>query len=302
MRHPLLLTGVLLLMPAAALAQVTIDLRALEALPQAPSPPRRPAPRAVLRTVPAGSAATGAAAMAALPVPPIPPPNVAPGMTTGEASVAGAGQAPAGGPASAGRATASAGSTTPTAPAPPAAPATRTPPAATLPAAPPAVASLAPIPPPAAPAAAAPPAPPPVSATAGTTATPENTGLRLVFKPDESDLSPTANGAIDELVKATPAGDTVTYNVVAYAAGVADDPSAARRTSLARGLSVRAALIADGVPSTRIYVRALGAAGGGTAGGGGAGGGASGGDGPPDRVDMTVLGASGATAAAAPKP
>jgi outer membrane protein OmpA-like peptidoglycan-associated protein len=202
----------------------------------------------------------------------------------------------------AGRATASAGSTTPTAPAPPAAPATRTPPAATLPAAPPAVASLAPIPPPAAPAAATPPAPPPVSATAGTTATPENTGLRLVFKPDESDLSPTANGAIGELVKATPAGDTVTYNVVAYAAGVADDPSAARRTSLARGLSVRAALIADGVPSTRIYVRALGAAGGGTAGGGGAGGGASGGDGPPDRVDMTVLGASGATAAAAPKP
>lgn len=102
-------------------------------------------------------------------------------------------------------------------------------------------------------------------------------------------------------MKATPAGDTVTYNVVAYAAGVADDPSAARRTSLARGLSVRAALIAAGVPSTRIYVRALGAAGAGAA-GGGAGGGTGGGDGPPDRVDMTVLGASGATATAVPKP
>ncbi len=301
MRHPLLLTGVLLLMPAAALAQVTIDLRALEALPQAPSPPRRPAPRAVLRTVPAGSAATGGAATAALPVPPIPPPNPTPGVTTGGAGVAGAGRVPAGGPASAGHATASAGPATPTAPAPPTAPATRTPPAATLPAAPPAVASLAPIPPPAAPTTATPPAPPPVSATAGTTATPQNTGLRLVFKPDESDLSPAANGAIGELVKATPTGDTVTFNVVAYAAGVADDPSAARRTSLARGLSVRAALLADGVPSTRIYVRALGAAGGGAA-GGGASGGASGGDGPPDRVDMTVLGASGATAAAAPKP
>jgi outer membrane protein OmpA-like peptidoglycan-associated protein len=322
MRHPLLLTGVLLLMPAAALAQVTIDLRALEALPQAPSPPRRPAPRAVLRTVPAGSAAsspvttgpaeTGGAATAALPVPPIPPsnatpgvpPNAIPGVTTGGAGVAGAGQAPAGGPASTGQATASAGlatpagPATPAAPAPPTAPATRAPPAATLPAAPPAVASLAPIPQPVAPSTAAPPALPPVSATAGTTATPQNTGLRLVFKPDESDLSPAANGAIGELVKATPAGDTVTYNVVAYAAGVADDPSAARRTSLARGLSVRAALIAAGVPSTRIYVRALGAASGGAAGGGGA----SGGDGPPDRVDMTVLGASGATAAAAPKP
>jgi outer membrane protein OmpA-like peptidoglycan-associated protein len=301
MRHPLLLTGVLLLMPAAALAQVTIDLRALEALPQAPSPPRKPAPRAALRTVPAGSAATGGAATAALPVPPIPPPNATPGVTTGGAGVAGVGQAPAGRPASAGQATASAGPATPTAPAPPTAPATRTPPAATLPAAPPAIASLAPIPPPAAPTTATPPAPPPVSATAGTTATPQDTGLRLVFKPDESDLSPAANGAIGELVKATPTGETVTFNVVAYAAGVADDPSAARRTSLARGLSVRAALIADGVPSTRIYVRALGAAGGGAA-GGGAGGGGSGGDGPPDRVDMTVLGASGATAAAAPKP
>jgi hypothetical protein len=82
-------------------------------------------------------------------------------------------------------------------------------------------------------------------------------------------------------VKSTQAGETITFNVVAYAKGVTDDPSAARRTSLARGLSVRAALIADGVPSTRVYVRALGS---------------SSSDGPPDRVDLTVLGTSGVAA------
>jgi len=267
MRHLLLLTGFLLLLPPPARAQVTIDLRALEALPQAPPPPPKPAPRPVLRTVPAGPAAT-----AALPVPPVPP-------------SAPQAPAPAAAPASTSQATASAGPTPLSVPAPPAAPASPTPPvappSATLPTAAPAVASLAPVPPPVAPAPARPPAPPPVSPTAGTTASPENTGLRLEFKADQSDLSPAASGAIGDLVKATPNGPTVTFNVVAYAAGAVDDPSVARRMSLARGLSVRAALIADGVPSTRIYVRALGA---------------SGGDGPPDRVDLTVLGASGALA------
>jgi outer membrane protein OmpA-like peptidoglycan-associated protein len=161
------------------------------------------------------------------------------------------------------------------------------PPPATLPSAAPPVAILAPIPPPAAPATARPPVPPPVTATAATTATPETSGLRLIFKPTESDLSPAANSAIGDLVKSNPKGDTVTFNVVAFAAGVADDPSIARRVSLSRGLSVRAALMADGVASTRIYVRALGA---------------SSGDAPPDRVDLTVLGLSGAAATGAAKP
>ncbi len=170
---------------------------------------------------------------------------------------------------------------TPTPPVPPTV-ATPAPPLATLPTGAPPIALLAPIPPPAAPITAAPPTPAPVSATSGTTATLANTGLSLVFKSAESDLSPSANDAIGALVKGTPIGSTVTFNVVAYAQGVADDPSAARRTSLARGLSVRTALIADGVPSTHIYVRALGS---------------SAGDGPADRVDVTVLGVSGAVAA-----
>jgi outer membrane protein OmpA-like peptidoglycan-associated protein len=303
MRHPLLLAGVLLLLPAAARAQVTIDLRALEALPNAPSSAPR-APRPVLRVVPAAPAAT-----AALPVPPTPP---AATSGTGPATPSG-GQALAIAtptpptvrtptvPAPTGTTPAGTSPTgvapTPATPAPPAAtaslapppavPTPVTPPPATLPSAAPPVAVLAPIPPPLAPATTPPPAPPPVSPTAGTTASAESSGLRLIFKPGDSDLSPAANGAIGDLVKATPTGATVTFNVVAYAAGIADDPSVARRVSLSRGLSVRAALMADGVASTRIYIRALGA---------------GSGDAPPDRVDLTVLGLSGAASGGAAKP
>jgi hypothetical protein len=67
------------------------------------------------------------------------------------------------------------------------------------------------------------------------------------------------------------------FNVVAYAAGTPDDPSTARRLSLSRALAVRSALMADGVSSTHIYVRALGA---------------PEGDKTPDRVDISVLGAN----------
>ena len=302
MRHPLLLVGVLLLLSPAARAQVTIDLRALEALPHAPPAPSRPS-RPVLRVVPSGPAAT-----AALPEPPVPPnaspaPAPATAATSGGQAMAVAGPTPPTAPSPITPATpaplapVSPAVPAPTSPIPPAAtaslapspnaPASPVPPPATLPSAAPPLAVLAPIAPPAVPPAAKPPEPPPVSATAATKATPESSGLRLIFQPTESDLSPAANGAIGDLVKATLTGATVTYNVVAYAAGVSDDPSVARRMSLSRGLAVRAALIADGVGSTRIYVRALGA---------------GDGDAPADRVDLTVLGLSGAAASGAAKP
>jgi outer membrane protein OmpA-like peptidoglycan-associated protein len=264
MRHPILLTGLLLLLPVAAPAQVTIDLRALDGLPPGPSSPRRPPPNAVLRTIP-----TAPTTHAAPPAAPSAAQGPAPATATASAS------AP---PPVTGRSTSPA---TAVGPAPTTSATGPAPPAANLPTGAPTVASIAPIPPPATPPNAAPPTPPPVSATAGTTAAPETAGLRLTFKPNESDLTPASSSAIGELVKNTPSGDTVTFNVAAYAAGVADDPSVARRLALARGLSVRAALLVDGVPSTHIYVRALGA---------------SEGDGPSDRVDLTVLGASGAAA------
>ncbi len=84
-------------------------------------------------------------------------------------------------------------------------------------------------------------------------------------------------------MQSAPAGDTTSFNVVAYAAGTPEDPSTARRLSLSRALAVRSALMADGIGSSRIYVRALGA---------------TGGDAAPDRVDLAVMG--GNTPASSP--
>jgi hypothetical protein len=111
--------------------------------------------------------------------------------------------------------------------------------------------------------------------------------LRVTFGGGQADLSPASAAAIHDLVQASPAGADTSFNVVAYAAGTPEDPSTARRLSLARALAVRSALIADGVSSSHIYVRALGA---------------PDGDKTPDRVDLAVLGgnAPAGTPASAP--
>ena len=88
-----------------------------------------------------------------------------------------------------------------------------------------------------------------------------------------TELSPQDEAAIRELAKSMPAPEIESVNVVAYAAGKADDPSTARRLSLSRGMAVRSVLLASGVPSAQIYVRALGSA-------------AT--DGPADQVDLIV--------------
>jgi outer membrane protein OmpA-like peptidoglycan-associated protein len=142
-----------------------------------------------------------------------------------------------------------------------------------MPEAVPDTASIAPIAPPPA---GAPPPPPPVSDTAATAAVPTTTGLRLTFAPGASDLSPESSTSIKQLTQDASLGDQTTFNVLAYAPGKADDPSTARRVSLSRAMAVRSALVADGVPSARIFVRALGE---------------QYGDGPPDRVDLSVTGA-----------
>lgn len=180
---------------------------------------------------------------------------------------------------------------TPPAPLPPspasaaATPAVPAPPTATLPAAPPAVAAIAPVPAPPTQATAPQPPPPPVVASAATAATKVPAGLQLTFASGASDLSPASADAIKRLVQSIPSSSDTTYNVLAYAAGVANDPSQPRRLSLARALAVRGALIADGVSSARIYVRALGA---------------QGGSGPADRADIEVLGANAPAGAKPP--
>jgi outer membrane protein OmpA-like peptidoglycan-associated protein len=240
----LLLAG-LLCAAVPALAQVTVDLHALDALPGAKSPgpearPRRPPPKPGQRPATSATLNKPSPQQPAAPSTPVPP-------------TATATQAPT---------------------APQAVPA---PPAATLPEAAPPVIALAPVAPPPPAAQAPPPPPPPISDTAASAASAVGAGLRVTFGEGETDLSPASAGAIQNLVRAGPQGEGISFNVVAYAAGTPEDPSTARRLSLARALAVRSALIADGVSSTRIYVRALGA---------------QAGDAPADRVDLSVLGAN----------
>jgi outer membrane protein OmpA-like peptidoglycan-associated protein len=231
MRPSLILSMVFLTAATPVLAQVTVDLHALQALPEHPTATRPSRPL--------------------VPAAPRPPATIA------------ARQAPAASPA-----------TTPPAPQP------------AMPEAVPDTASIAPISPPAPPAGAQPPPAPAISDTATTAAAPTTTGLRLTFAPGDSSLSQESSTSIKQLTEATPTMDSTTYNVLAYAPGKADDPSTARRISLSRAMVVRSALVADGVPSARIFVRALGE---------------QFGDGPPDRVDLSVAGGpASANAATAP--
>ena len=135
-----------------------------------------------------------------------------------------------------------------------------------------------------------PPPPVPVNDDAPGVATPlPGGGIRVTFGPDRQDLNPATVDAIRAYGAAVRGNDTTALNVMAYAGGKSDDPSTPRRLSLARALAARAVLINDGIPSARIYVRALGT---GPA------------DEPADRVDVMPAGAPTppATPAAAPGP
>ena len=117
---------------------------------------------------------------------------------------------------------------------------------------------------------------PPASTTVPATApgpVPMPPPVRLVFESGHTDLTPDNEAEIKDLARAIPVPATSSVNVLAYAAGRPDDPSTARRLSLSRGMAVRSVLLASGVPSAQIYVRALGAT-------------AS--DGPADRVELVV--------------
>src|ERR1700733_7210638 len=283
-RTCILLTG-LLCAAAPAQAQVTVDLHALDALPggkpatesspQHQPPPKRASKRPTVARQPKPSPAQATAAAHA------------PQSATSSATTAAT-------PAAAPPATTVPNTAAPTPPPPPPppppaptvptpAPPTPAPPAATLPTAPPATVALAPIVPPPEPAQAAPAPAPPISDSATSAATATGHGLRVTFGTDEADLSPSSASAIHDFVQSAPSGDSASYNVVAYAAGTPEDPSTARRLSLSRALAVRSALMADGISSTHIYVRALGA---------------TAGDATPDRVDVAVLGGNTTPASA----
>ncbi len=118
-------------------------------------------------------------------------------------------------------------------------------------------------------------APPPVEGAAGE-AMPITGGLRITFGAGKADMSATTELAVQSFARSVVKDPSIDLNVYAYAAGTADDPSTPRRLSLSRALAIRAVLISEGIESVRIYPRALGA---------------TPSDGPPDRVDLTRVGA-----------
>jgi outer membrane protein OmpA-like peptidoglycan-associated protein len=236
-------------------AQVTVDLQALDAVPGAKPAAKHPAAKAKPRSAAGRTAAAKSGRHAPRQVTEKPAPAATPQTATVSPPAV--------------------------TPAPQSQPA---PPAATLPTAPPADVALVPVPPPPQAAQPAePPPPPPITDTATSAATATGAGLRVTFGAGQADLSQASATAIKNIVQSAPSGDA-TFNVVAYAAGTPEDPSTARRLSLSRALAVRSALMADGVTSSRIYVRALGAAGG---------------DETPDRVDLSVMGGNAPTASPA---
>jgi len=254
----LVLTALLGTTATPALAQVTVDLHALDALPgvkPAPAAPHRAAPKPASRSATAKSRQPAQSQPAEAAPTPVTPPV----------------------------ATAQPAAPQPPTPAPPAAPA---PPPATLPTAAPPTIALAPVAPPQPTDSAAPPPPPPISDNSTTAATSNGAGLRVTFGAGQADLSPSSAAAIKQLVATAPPGPNTSFNVAGYAAGTPEDPSTARRLSLSRALAVRSALMADGVNSTRIYVRALGAASK---------------EEPADRVDLAVLGGNASASDAAAK-
>jgi len=220
---PLPLLAALALLPGVARAQVSVDNKALEQLssPTAAKPAEHPAQKPVQHPPTAHTAPhTASAAAAAAPVShPGPKPQ----------------------------ATAPHQAANPAAP-PPSIPAAA-PPAALVPPPPPIVATR-PV---------APPAMPAVVADAPGLASKINGGMRITFGADRTDLNAATSAAIRSMAHVAHATPTSPVNVLAYAAGMADDPSTPRRLALARALAARAVLVNEGIPSTRIYVRALGA-------------------------------------------
>ena len=146
-------------------------------------------------------------------------------------------------------------------------------PAPTLPTGPPPEVRLAPLTP--APPIQAQPHPeaPPTSKDAGTDVLSVGDGLRITFVPGHSDITPDTEDVLHRFARTVPNTTGTTIDVRSYASGSPDDISSSRRMSLSRSLAVRAALIGGGVPSTHIFVRALGP---------------NAGDGPADRVDILV--------------
>ena len=124
----------------------------------------------------------------------------------------------------------------------------------------------------------------PLAEDAAGTVSPIQHGLRITFGPDRADMTAATAATLTKFADGLLDQSTTSINIFAYAAGSADDPSTPRRLSLQRALAARAVLLKAGIPSPRIYPRALGPAGGDD----------------PDRVDVTTGSPTPPAAAQAP--
>lgn len=96
------------------------------------------------------------------------------------------------------------------------------------------------------------------TATARAPSVPLGDGTRIAFTGEETELNDSGKQALAGVVQKLQAQPTMRVQLLAYASGTPDQASKARRTSLSRALAVRTYLLAQGVQSTRIDVRALG--------------------------------------------
>ncbi len=257
---PLAFGLAVLLLATSAWSQARVDRRALDELsppaetsPAAPKPAERPQQQRAQRTPPATTPPATPPAPPSAPAPTMPDAPDRPPVLAPAAEVAPAALEPPSAPA-------------PLMPFAPPAPPVIPPPLAvpTRPVPPPPVVEVVP--------------------DAQGSATKTDDGWRITFGPGKFDLNPAMVQALRILARALPAQASVT--VSAFAPGTPEDPSSSRRLSLSRGLAVRGVLITEGLVSTRITVRALGASPAIAAG-------------PPDRADLVV---TSPPAQAAPAP
>lgn len=80
----------------------------------------------------------------------------------------------------------------------------------------------------------------------------------LIFDENSIDLNESMLKAIMDYANTLKQHPNATIFLNAYSHGNADDLSTPRRTALNRGLAIRAVLINQGIPSTRIYLLAKG--------------------------------------------
>ena len=111
----------------------------------------------------------------------------------------------------------------------------------------------------------------PVAVDAKGTASPLTNGVRLTFAPESATFNPATEAVLRDFARSQLDSGSTRITIYAYASGNPEDPSTPRRIALQRALAARAVLMKNGIPSPRIYPRALGPAGGSV---------------DPDRVDV----------------